>query len=146
MSLIPTSALAYVATPYTKRADIEKAFVDAAKLCALLLRAGIKAYSPIVYTHCISLHGCLDPLDHDFWMIFDQAMMKAADVLIVAHMDGWQESDGIAEEIAFFEAAGKPIFDLDPKTLMMTKRRGPLVYESSLAHNKRAREQGGASV
>ena len=116
-------ALAYLATPYTKyKPGIDQAFIDAAKLAALLLRAGMKVYSPIVHCHTIAIHGQIDPLDHEIWIPFDEAMMTAADVLLVAHMQGWQESFGIAHEIKFFEDAGKPIFDLDPKTLVMTKR------------------------
>lgn len=124
--------LAYVATPYSKYkgGDLNLAFIDAAKLMALLLRAGIKCYSPICHTHPIAIAGNLDPLDHSIWLPFDQAMMQAADVLIVAHMEGWQESYGIAEEIKFFEAGGKSIFDLDPKTLRM-ERRKPLGNEPS---------------
>lgn len=122
-------ALAYLATPYSKyEPGIEQAFIDAAKLAALLLRAGMKVYSPIAHTHPLAVHGNIDPLDHAIWMPFDEAMMTAADVLLVAHMQGWQESFGIAHEIKFFEDAGKPIFDLDPKTLVMTKRKR-LVYE-----------------
>ncbi len=116
-------ALAYLATPYSKyKPGIEQAFIDAAKLAALLMRAGVNVYSPITHTHPI------DPFDHAIWMPFDEAMMTAADVLLVAHMQGWQESFGIAHEIKFFEDAGKPIFDLDPQTLVMTKRK-VLVYE-----------------
>lgn len=122
-------ALAYLATPYSKyKPGIEQAFIDAAKLAALLMRAGVNVYSPITHTHPIAIHGQIDPFDHAIWMPFDEAMMTAADVLLVAHMQGWQESFGIAHEIKFFEDAGKPIFDLDPQTLVMTKRK-VLVYE-----------------
>ena len=88
----------------------------------------MNVYSPIAHTHPLALYGNLDPLDHLIWLPFDQAMMNAADVLLIAHMQGWQESYGIAHEIEYFETAGKPIFDLDPKTLVMTKRKR-LVYE-----------------
>ena len=121
-------ALAYLATPYSKYpAGLQQAFVDAAKLAALLLRSGMNVYSPIAHTHPLALYGNLDPLDHLIWLPFDQAMMNAADVLLIAHMQGWQESYGIAHEIEYFETAGKPIFDLDPKTLVMTRRKR-LVY------------------
>ena len=121
---VPPDALCYLATPYSKyAAGIDRAFIDAAKLAALLLRAGLKVYSPIAHTHPLAIHGKLDPFDHSTWLPFDHAMMKACDVLLVAHMDGWQESHGIAEEIKYFAAAGKPIFDLDPQTLVMAKRK-----------------------
>lgn len=122
--ITPTNApLVYLATPYTKyKHGIDQAFVDASILAAKLLVAGVKVYSPIAHTHPLAMHGKLDPLDLTIWLPFDEAMMHAASVLVVAHMEGWKESDGIAHEIAFFARRSKPIFDLDPATLTMTRR------------------------
>lgn len=130
-ALMPNTALAYLATPYSKYMDgnLELAFRDAAALAAKLMLAGVKVYSPIAHTHPLAIYGDVDPLDRDIWLPFDEAMMSAADVLIVAHMKGWQASRGIAHEIEFFERAGKPIFDLDPNTLTMSRRRGPFTRE-----------------
>lgn len=115
--------LAYLATPYSRyKGGIAPAFVDACKLAAKLMTCRVKVCSPIVHCHSIAMHGAINPLDHAIWLPFDMAMMSAADTLIVAHMEGWDESFGIGEEIKFFEAAGKPIFDLDPATLLMTRR------------------------
>lgn len=115
--------LAYLATPYTRYpAGIERAFTDAAKLAARLLHAGVKVYSPIAHTHPLAVYGDLDPLDHSIWLPFDEAMMAKADVLIVARMEGWAASKGIAHEIQYFADRHKPIFDLDPVTLTMTRR------------------------
>jgi hypothetical protein len=117
--------LAYLATPYSKWAlGLEDAFIQAAKLAARLLTSGIKVYSPIAHTHPLAIYGNLDPLDHSIWLPFDEAMMTAAATLIVAHMDGWDTSRGIAHEIAFFERTEKPIFDLDPLSLTMVQRYG----------------------
>ncbi len=117
--------LCYLATPYSKykRGNIEQAFVDAARLAAALLTSGLRVYSPIAHTHPLAVYGELDPLDHSIWLPFDEAMMEAADCLIVAHMDGWDVSFGIAHEIEFFDKANKPIFDLDMTTMAMTLRK-----------------------
>jgi hypothetical protein len=116
--------LAYLATPYSHYpAGIERAWIDACELAARLLTAGLKLYSPIAHTHPLAIHGGLDPLDLEIWLPFDEAMMAKADVLIVAHMDGWQQSRGIQHEISVFRAAGKPIWDLDPESLSMARRR-----------------------
>lgn len=116
--------LVYLATPYSKYPHgIERAFVDAAKIAATMLRAGINVYSPITHCHALAIHGDIDPHDHDIWLPFDLAMMKVADILVVAHMDGWEESFGISEEVKFFDSAHKPIFDLDPMTMLMARRR-----------------------
>lgn len=120
--------LAYLATPYSRyKGGPDQAFKDAAKLAAHLLCAGLKVYSPICHTHPIAVFGALDLLDHSIWLPFDEAMMEAAGVLIVAHLDGWDESFGIAHEVKFFEAAGKPIYDLDPRTLQMVRRPDPCI-------------------
>jgi len=116
--------LAYLATPYSKYPDgIERAFVDAAKLAARLMQSGVKVYSPIAHTHPLAIHGNIDPLDHDIWLPFDEAMLSVCGTLIVAHLLSWETSKGIAHEVAFFEKAGKPIFDCNPLTLRMTRRR-----------------------
>lgn len=115
--------LCYLATPYTKYPKgIDAAFEHAAALTAGLIRAGVKAYSPIAHTHPVAIHGGIDPLDHSIWLPFDETMMGFADCLVVAHLEGWDTSFGIAEEVKAFEAAGKPIFDLDPDTLQLSKR------------------------
>lgn len=117
-----TDPLCYLATPYSKL-ELVKAFEDAARIAAALLSSGMKVYSPIAHTHPLAIYGHLDPLDHSIWLPFDEAMMRVCDALIVAHMSGWDESVGIAHEIAFFAHADKPIFDLNPDTMVMTKRR-----------------------
>lgn len=117
--------LCYLATPYTKYpAGIEQAWIDAAKVTGALLLAGVKCYSPIAHTHPIAIHANIDPLNHDIWMPFDQAMMEVCSALIVAQLPGWDKSYGVKFEIDHFERAGKPIFDLIPETLFMKKRNG----------------------
>lgn len=119
----PKHTLAYLATPYTRfKPDIAAAFAQACKISARLIRAGLNVYSPIVHQHMVAAFGNLDPLDHSLWLPLDEVMMARTDVLIVAHMKGWDESKGIAHEIAFFERAKKPIYDLDPITLAMKRR------------------------
>lgn len=115
--------LAYVATPFSAYPlGIERAWIDACKIAARLLKIGVRVYSPIAHTHSIAIHGELDAMDLSIWLPFDEAMMEKCDSLVVAHLSSWELSKGIAHEIAFFERAGKPIFDLDPETLKITRR------------------------
>lgn len=119
---VRSAPLAYLATPYTKYTEgIEQAFIDAAKLKARLMRAGINVYSPIVESHPSAIYGDLDPLDHSIWLRSNEAQMAVASVLIVAQMDGWDRSKGVLHEIEFFQARSKPIFMLDPETLGMSR-------------------------
>jgi hypothetical protein len=47
---------------------------------------------------------------------------RAGSLLLVAHFEGWEESDGIADEIKFFQKARKPIWDVFPENLVMSLR------------------------
>lgn len=109
-----TDGLWYLATPYSKYPrGLEKAFVEACRAAALLVRHGVRVYSPIAHTHPVAIHGGIDPLDHSIWLPADKPFMDAACGLLVVRMTGWAESYGIGEEIKVFEAAGKPIRHMD---------------------------------
>lgn len=109
----------YVASPYTKYSGgIDKAFDEAAMLTAELVKGGMSVYSPISHCHPIAMAGGIDPLDWELWMKQCDAMMKAAVACVVLKMDGWQESKGVAMEIAYFDAADKPVLMVDPRQLL----------------------------
>lgn len=110
--------LTYLASPYSRfPGGHVKAFEETARLAAKLLREGMRIFSPITHCHPIALYGDIDPLDHDIWLPFDEAMMDACEYLLVARMPGWQDSKGIAHEIELFQRFGKPIFHLDPDSM-----------------------------
>lgn len=80
----------YLATPYTNYVGgWWAAHIMACRLTALLIRAGI----PV-----------------------DEPMVRCASGLIVSTMESWEESKGIAHEIAQFLAQGKPVIYWDPAT------------------------------
>ena len=117
-SVLSQYRLCYLATPYTKYVGgIDIAFAEAARLAALLLTTGVRVYSPIAHTHPLAVYGRLDPLDHSIWLPFDEAMMDAADCLIVARMKGWDQSFGVKHEIDFFHREKKPVIHIDPVSL-----------------------------
>jgi hypothetical protein len=119
---LPTG-LAYVGTPYTRYKDgnLYAAYQEACCVSAQLIRMGIKVFSPIAHSHSIGVWGDLPLDDHSMWMEFDKTMMEKADCLIVVHLEGWQQSVGIAEEIKYFAAALKPIYNLDPASFEITR-------------------------
>lgn len=111
----PNEPFWYLATVYSRHPDgIDAAFADACRITAGFIRAGVRVYSPIAHTHPIAVHGGLDPLDHSIWLPADQPFMDHACGLIVCRMPGWEDSKGIAHEIAAFRAAGKPVVYFDP--------------------------------
>lgn len=112
----------YLATPYSRYPrGFEAAFADACALCGELLRRGLYTYSPIAHTHPIALYAGLDPLDHSIWLPFDRVRMDKSDAILVAKMDGWDDSFGVAYEVDVFNAAGKPVYYLDCDTMEVTQ-------------------------
>ena len=119
---LKTYNLVYLATVYSKHVyGIEAAFIEACRFTAALLRKGVKVYSPIAHTHPVAKYGVLDPLDHNIWIPFDEAMMKAADAIAIMQMEGWMEGVGIAHELSFFRKAGKAVYFIKPEELMGEK-------------------------
>lgn len=120
-------ALAYLATPYTLyRHGHDFAFREACRLTGELIAAGIEIFSPIVHCHAITSYSVgLDPLDNQFWLARLAPFMSRCDVLIVAEMDGWKDSAGIAHEISAFARAFKPVFSLDPVRLTLRRSLTP---------------------
>lgn len=108
----------YLATPYSKyEQGIEAAFQHACENTALLIKAGIPVFSPIVHTHPVARHGGINPLDHGIWMAADAPFMSVAIGCIVCMLPGWEESYGVRCEIATFQAAGRPILYMEPGNL-----------------------------
>lgn len=104
----------YVATPYSKfPGGLEAAYEAAAQFTAELLRAGVKAYSPICHTHPIAVYGKIDPYAHEIWLPFDEAVMERSDALLVAKLESWDQSKGIQHEIDFFQSRAKPVYFSD---------------------------------
>jgi hypothetical protein len=108
----------YVASPYSRYPlGIVHAHAEICRQTALLVKAGIPAFSPIAMTHPIAIEGDIDPFDHNIWLEADRTFMEAAKGLIVCKMQGWEESYGIGVEIESFERQGKPVYWMEPGEL-----------------------------
>jgi hypothetical protein len=115
------ASLVYLATPYTRYPHgVGQAFRDAAKLAARLWLAGIAVYCPVVHGHPVAVYGGIHPNHHSFWYLFNRPYWDRCDCLLVAMLDGWQQSSGIADEVFYFRAEGKPIYYLDPSTMRVS--------------------------
>lgn len=105
----------YLATPYTKYpGGIEAAFRLACAQSALLVRAGVSAFSPIAHTHSIAIHGNIDPLDLELWLKVDAALIASACGCIMLRAESWEQSKGMAYERDAFFANGRPVVYMDP--------------------------------
>jgi hypothetical protein len=110
--------LVYLATPYTKyEGGIDKAHEDACVLAGALLNKGIRVFSPIAHCHMIAKLGGVEPLSHEIWLEIDEPLMEPCEAILVGELDGWDESYGVDYELDVFNAAGKPVFFINPNTL-----------------------------
>lgn len=109
-------AVYYLATPYTKYpGGHEAAFQEAARIHAALAGRGLDIFCPIVHTHPLVPYVPRELQTLDFWLRLDRWAMDHCDVLIVAMMDGWRDSAGVAREIEHFKQAGKTVVYMDPQ-------------------------------
>lgn len=121
MEVLKKYNLIYLATPYSKyRYGLAGAFEEACKIVGRLITKGINVYSPIAHTHPVALYAKLDPLDHNIWLPFDKVMMNAADLLLIATMEGWDKSKGILHEVDYFFNQKKDILFIDPSSLELS--------------------------
>jgi hypothetical protein len=108
----------YLACPYTDPdPGVRKARFEVATAAAAdLIRAGHIVYSPITMTHPIDivLAGESNTLGSDYWVAFDEAFMDMCSEMVVIRLDGWERSNGIRREIAYFTDCKKPIRYVDP--------------------------------
>ena len=104
----------YLATPYSdpSLAVMEQRFDAACRIAGALMAQGEVVFSPIVHHHSIATR-CDLPRGWDYWWRADQAMLLGADRVLVVKMPGWQESKGIAGEIAIAERMGIPVEYMD---------------------------------
>lgn len=104
----------YLASPYSHKS----AFVRLDRFNAVCLVAGdlmnhgYIVFSPIAHSHPIALQ-CDLPLGWEFWQKFDHAFIEWADAVVVAMIPGWQESKGVAAEIAIAQEMGKEVIYLE---------------------------------
>lgn len=103
----------YLAAPYTSPDPIVRnSRVElASMIAARLMEQGYGVFSPITHGHRVADHLHHDNLhSHEFWMRQCLPMLKASELLVVLPMEGWRESRGIAEELAFARSNDIPIF------------------------------------
>lgn len=108
----------YLASPYTKWKNKDDAAAHVAALSGRLLAQGVTTFSPIAHWHYIRQYApALNSMTHAEWLKTDKLFVDQAYGLLVAGLPGWNESSGVAQEIAWFKEAGKPMFLLDPMDL-----------------------------
>lgn len=104
--------LVYLASPYSHGdAAVEQRRVDAADEAArLLLDAGGLVYSPLSHF----AHGRMRQVSARVAYAHGLGMLSVCDVLLVLCLPGWQDSKGVADEIALADAMSMPYVLVEP--------------------------------
>lgn len=104
----------YLATPYSHPdpAVMEQRFETACRIAGWLMARGEIVFSPIAHTHPIAVR-CELPRGWEFWNRYDREMIGFCARLVVAKMDGWHTSTGVAAEIDIAESLGIPVEYMD---------------------------------
>ncbi len=92
----------YLASPYMHPdADVRlNRFNEAVRCMHWLLYQRIWTFSPIVHGHSIAVQFGM-PKDAQFWTKFNEAILEKADEMLILTLDGWEDSKGIRDEVAF---------------------------------------------
>lgn len=93
----------YLASPYSHPdfATKDARAAAAQSYSGRILSVGIKNFSPIAYCHPLALRFKL-PTDADWWWEFNLAFMEMSAGLIIAQIDGWQDSYGVKLELDWY--------------------------------------------
>jgi hypothetical protein len=114
----------YLESPYTLYpGGLDAAAVEALKIAGRLLRRSIRVFAPVPYFHIIAIEANLDPVNQEFWLAICKDFVDNARGGLIANMEGWQNSLGIARENKWFAEAHKPIFLMHPEDLTLEKMR-----------------------
>lgn len=133
--------LIYIASPYTAtakqleavpepRREAEARAIRNARFelaCAAqaeLLNAGMHPIGPIVSSHPIAVAYDL-PKDFRFWLDLNHKLIDACAEVWVLCLEGWDESAGVADEIAYARSTSKTIRYVDPLDVTAPLRDAP---------------------
>lgn len=108
-----TDGYTYLASPYTSDdPQVREQRYKAARNCAAwLLTNKLWVFSPIVHSHDMSL-ACNLPYEaekYEFWKEYDRTMLRSARDMLILAIDGWMESIGVTDELAYATSIGKTI-------------------------------------
>ncbi len=105
------STLTYLSIPYSSpNPEVRDRRVAAAEVAMTnLIRTGRLVVCPVIMNHAAikRADGRLSETPGDYWRELEIRLAAACDELVVLMEQGWQDSRGVAREIALFEAAGK---------------------------------------
>jgi len=114
----------YLASPYSVvnshelterqiRNRLTRRFKQVCKKAAELMLNGEIIFCPIAHSHPIEVNGMPERKTGEFWLQQDFGVLEHCEELVVYRMPGWQQSHGVAAEIAFAQRENIPISYID---------------------------------
>jgi hypothetical protein len=79
---------------------------------AAMSLAGFHVYSPITHFHPVAVRHAM-PTDFEFWGGVCRTMIDSCSAVVVAVMDGWETSVGIAGEVEHAHSIGKSVYMME---------------------------------
>ena len=108
----------YLATVYTSHpGGMEVGYKEACEQAHLLLSNGIPVFCPISHGHGIQNAGTTLPHTYDVWLNLDDYFLDMCEGVIVCQMPGIEKSKGVAYEVGFARALGKPVIYMTPSVI-----------------------------
>lgn len=108
------SSKIYLISPYSHKDEKVRKdrYHSAIKAAGGLMNKGYIVFSPIVHCHPIALEFSL-PMGRLYWRNHDLAFIRWADAGYVLRIPGWEDSIGVASDIAALVNLGKPVYSSD---------------------------------
>jgi nucleoside 2-deoxyribosyltransferase len=105
--------IAYLAAPYSHQdpATKEWRLEAVAKTCSHLFQQGTWVFSPLTHNMTIDSYGINGNWQQ--WGDYDIEMLSRCDKLLILKLPGWEDSKGVATEIAHAKKIGLPIEELE---------------------------------
>jgi len=115
VEMVHKNELVYLACPYTNPNPrvCEDRFHAANQAAAAIMARGDIVFSPISHSHPISVDASVRT-DWAFWQRFDRAILVHCRKIVVLKIEGWEDSVGVQEEIAFAREIGLCVEYIDP--------------------------------
>lgn len=100
----------YLASPYSHPDDavVQRRYKMACRAAAVLIQQGWTVFSPIAHSHPIAETGIVGRTS-DVWITMDLEILAHCERLLVLTLQGWEDSVGVAQEIAEATRLGIPI-------------------------------------
>lgn len=109
----------YLASPYSSsNTEMQLRFELAEQCTAALMQQDLAIFSPIVHCHELAAKYHL-PTDAAYWEKYNMQFLRKAECLYVLKIEGWDESRGVAQEIAMAKSLYLPIHYVDERGVMV---------------------------